>query len=280
MKQTEGFIRDRLSGIYSEQEVGCLMRIIVCHVLQVQTYELLTYKDRELSAKTRQRVVEIVDRLSQHEPVQYVLGVTEFYGLPFEVSPDVLIPRPETEELVEWVLWHAKTKSVKTVLDIGTGSGCIAVSIAKNLPDARVYGLDISEEALRVAANNAVSNAVVVDWMVSDIFGADIKLPHGVDVVVSNPPYVTYSEKKDMADNVLRYEPPSALFVPDDEALLFYRRIADVGREILLPGGCLFFEINAAFGSETMAMLAGKQYRNIELRRDIGGKDRMIKAEK
>lgn len=280
MKQTAGFIRERLSAIYSEQEIGQLTKRILCHVMQVQTYELLTCKDKELSGKIREEVAEIVRRLSLHEPVQYVLGETEFYGLPFELSPGVLIPRPETEELVEWVLDYAKARPVKTVLDIGTGSGCIAVSLAKYLSEAEVYGLDVSPDALRIADGNAKKNSVRINWIQTDILLPEATLPSPVDIVVSNPPYVTVVEKKAMEKNVLDYEPSLALFVPDDQPLLFYEQIADVSREILLPGGCLFFEINAAFGRETVEMLRTKQYRNVELRRDMSGKDRMIKAER
>lgn len=252
---------------------------LLCRVLHLQAYELLSCKDKQLSVTEKHELEAMTARLLRHEPLQYVLGETEFYGLNFKVTPETLIPRPETEELVEWILQCAGEKAIGRLLDIGTGSGCIAIALAKYLPGARVYGLDVSEEALNVARGNARDNSVQVDWLHADILqNLAGDFPGGLDLIVSNPPYVTLREKAIMQENVLGYEPHRALFVPDDRALLFYERIADIGREKLSPGGCLFFEINALYGKETVGMLAGKQYRNIELRRDISGKDRMIKA--
>lgn len=280
MKQVTGFIQTRLSGIYPEQEIRQLSKLLLERVLHVQTYELLTCKDTQLSETERQELEGMLCRLEAHEPIQYVLGETEFFGLPFVVSPAVLIPRPETEELVEWILEYGKANMLKRVLDIGTGSGCIAVSLAKYLSGTQVFGLDISENALRIARTNARQNAVEVDWIEADILSESTVLPAGLELIVSNPPYVTLKEKTEMERNVLDYEPHQALFVPDNEALLFYERIADLGKESLLPGGCLFFEINAGWGKETLEILARKGYKNLELRRDLSGKDRMIKAER
>lgn len=279
MKQTIHTLSRQLAGLYSEPEARQLAGRLLCRVLHLQAYELLSCKDKQLSVTEKHELEAMTARLLRHEPLQYVLGETEFYGLNFKVTPETLIPRPETEELVEWILQCAGEKAIGRLLDIGTGSGCIAIALAKYLPGARVYGLDVSEEALNVARGNARDNSVQVDWLHADILqNLAGDFPGGLDLIVSNPPYVTLREKAIMQENVLGYEPHRALFVPDDRALLFYERIADIGREKLSPGGCLFFEINALYGKETVGMLAGKQYRNIELRRDISGKDRMIKA--
>jgi len=272
-------VSKQLSSLYPESEAGSLTKHLFCHVLQLKTHELLTRKDKQLSATEKERVAEIVNRLLDNEPLQYVLGETPFYGLSFKVTPQVLIPRPETEELVEWIIECERGKTSLRILDVGTGSGCIAVSLSKFLPSATVYGLDISEEALTISAENADRNAVTVNWMQADILkDLPAAVPSDLDILVSNPPYVTDREKEQMHANVVDYEPHLALFVPDERALLFYERIAEVGKEKLRPGGSLFFEINARFGQETVEMLRSKGYNTVELRKDIAGKDRMIRA--
>ncbi len=232
------------------------------------------------------QVEEIVSRLQKHEPLQYILGDTEFFGMPILVDPRVLIPRPETEELVEWII-ESEEANVKdeafewvNILDAGTGSGCIAIALAKYLRDSKVFGMDISAGALEVAEKNAHKNNVQVRWIHGDLFSDEVwgNLPDGLDIIVSNPPYVTLSEKKEMEENVLQYEPHNALFVPDEQPLLFYERLADIGEKKLKTGGYLYFEINASLGKEIYAMLQQKGYKNIILKQDMSGKNRMIKS--
>jgi release factor glutamine methyltransferase len=243
----------------------------------------LSRKDIQLSENERQQIDRIIARLKKNEPLQYILGETEFYGLPIKVEPHVLIPRPETEELTEWTVENEKTNTEDfkhlRILDIGTGSGCIAVAVAKHLSGATVFGLDISKEALEIAEINGRYNRVAIQWIREDIlhdFSGNI--PKALDIIISNPPYIRPSEKTGMGKNVLDYEPHQALFVPENRPLLFYERIAETGIRTLKPGGRLYFEINAAFGNDIRNMLEEKGYGSIQLKQDISGKDRMIKA--
>ena len=230
----------------------------------------------ELSERDGALVKEIVERLKTKEPIQYVLGKTEFHGLPLRVTPDVLIPRPETEELVEWVLTETMPGRY-SLLDIGTGSGCIAVALAKKLPDSKVDACDYSERALAVAEANARENRVNVHYFKQDVFNPFAR-ERRYDVVVSNPPYVMESEKTEMEENVLGFEPHEALFVPNHSPLVFYERIADLAIKLLNERGKLYFEINRAKGDEVQAMLLAKGYRDVELRDDISGNPRMVRA--
>lgn len=218
----------------------------------------------------------ISGRLAQQEPIQHILGYGVFYGRDFEVGPAVLIPRPETEELVHWVL--SLHKAGDTLLDIGTGSGCIPITLAAEGKFEQIAGLDVSVDAIQIANNNARRHDVKINWILGDILIGDIPLS-GLDFVVSNPPYIREQERKEMQPNVLNYEPGLALFVADDDPLLFYRRIALLALERLRPGGHLLFEINEAFGKEMKELLAGMGYIHIELRKDMQGKDRMIKGQ-
>ena len=220
-------------------------------------------------------------RLKIHEPIQYIIGETEFYGLPFKVNKHTLIPRPETEELVEWIYIEfsnqQSTINNQQFLDIGTGTGCIAISLAKNLPNAKVSALDISEEALKIAQQNAEMNKVKIDFFQTDILAAET-LPKKYDVIISNPPYVRELEKKQMQQNVLKHEPESALYVSNEDPLLFYRAISHLAKKHLNPEGKLFFEINEYLADELTALLEGEGFKNIQVKKDIFGKDRMIKC--
>ena len=228
------------------------------------------------SSEKLSEVNDILARLKSYEPLQYIIGETWFCGYRFKVTPAVLIPRPETAELIDWIVTDNKRDGAH-ILDIGTGSGCIPVSLALMMDSPVVSAWDISEEALSVASENARINKADVAFSRVDVLGTDI--PNiKVDILVSNPPYITESEKKDMERNVLEWEPNLALFVPDDDPLRFYRRIAELGLDILNDGGLIYFEINRAYGSETIEMLASMGYKNIELRKDLSGNDRMIKA--
>ena len=219
---------------------------------------------------------DILSRLKNGEPYQYVLGEAEFYGRRFKVTGDVLIPRPETEELVEWVVSDAGDKRSR-YLDIGTGSGCIAVTLAKEIANARVDAWDISEKALEVAAENAHHNKAQVNFSQVDIL-RPLTVSGRYDVIVSNPPYVTEAEQKDMSRNVLDFEPHVALFVPDNRPLLFYERIADLAKELLHDGGRLYFEINRDMAEAVATLLYNEGLQAVEVRNDLSGNPRMIRA--
>lgn len=276
------FIKTELHGLYPPDEIrGFLFRILES-VCDMDRQSVLLGKDKQLSSNQKNRILKIVEDLKNYRPIQYILGETEFYGLGFELTEAVLIPRPETEELVEWIThsisidFPEKFKNSVRVLDIGTGSGCIAIALAKTNPDTKLSALDFSDEILETVRRNAKLNAVKIDFICMDILKEE---PEGCwDIIVSNPPYIVPSEKKQMHPNVLQYEPSSALFVPEENPLLFYDRIADLGKKILTPGGVLFFEINPLFNEEMHKMLQIKSYRHIEMKKDLAGKNRMIKA--
>ncbi|HQK40109.1 peptide chain release factor N(5)-glutamine methyltransferase [Flavobacterium alvei] len=222
----------------------------------------------------------ILNQLKKEIPIQYLLGKTSFYGLEFEVNPNVLIPRPETEELVEWIIQSQKSKAESQkikILDIGTGSGCIAISLAKNLPNAQVFAIDVSEKALATAQKNTKINEVNVTFLLKNILETE-DLEQQFDIIVSNPPYVRELEKQEIKKNVLDNEPHLALFVDDNDALIFYRKIAELAQKNLSPNGQLFFEINQYLGKEMIDLLEKMGFKNIELRKDIYGNDRMIRG--
>ncbi|GHT08548.1 release factor glutamine methyltransferase [Bacteroidia bacterium] len=244
---------------------------------------MLRDKDTQLSANEVAEIEKIVGELKKNRPIQYILGETEFYGLKLAVDENVLIPRPETEELVDLILQGRKERGAGSrILDIATGSGCIAIALAKKMPDAAVYALDISEKALEVARQNAATNHVNVHFFQQDVLSSAPYTPHltpcSFDTIVSNPPYIPLSEKGDMHANVLDYEPHEALFVPENEPLLFYERIADISRNLFCPYGQLFFEINARFGEEIVQMLCEKGYSDIQIIQDISKQNRFIQA--
>ena len=234
----------------------------------------------------RQSLLELAARISKGEPVQYVLGEADFCGMTLKVKPGVLIPRPETEELVNWIV--EETSSLKPqashLLDIGTGSGCIAIALARKLENAKVEAWDVSEEALQIAQENATRNGVSVKLKKVDVLSnhnLNDNLDFGCDnfnVIVSNPPYICEEEKEGMEKNVLEHEPSVALFVPNEDPLLFYRKIGALALQLLGEGGLLFFEINRRFGKEVVALLQEMGYREMELRQDLFGNDRMVKA--
>jgi release factor glutamine methyltransferase len=222
----------------------------------------------------------LLGQLKKEVPIQYLLGKTSFYGLDFEVNENVLIPRPETEELVEWIInENSKTDKAKKlkILDIGTGSGCIAISLAKNLLNAEVFGFDVSKKAIETAKRNAINNNVDVTFVLLDILETDL-LTCNFDIIVSNPPYVRNLEKEEIKKNVLDYEPHLALFVDDNDALIFYRKIAALAKNSLLENGQLFFEINQYLGKEMTDLLERMNFKNIELKKDIYDNDRMMKG--
>ncbi len=249
------------------------------HVLQKTRLELSLMRDQELSAAATTATAPLVERLLQHEPLQYVLGIAHFYGLELAVDERVLIPRPETEELVHLILQEHQGRKHLNILDIGTGSGCIPIALAANLQEAQVYGMDISEGALAVARANAEKYQVRVSWLLQDIFEPVQHLPpQSLDIITSNPPYVLESEKELMRQNVLAYEPHLALFVPDEDALKYYRRITEVGQTLLKKGGKLYFEINERYGNGVKELLLQAGYSHAEVLKDLFGKERMVRA--
>ncbi|WP_304411420.1 peptide chain release factor N(5)-glutamine methyltransferase [Bacteroides acidifaciens] len=276
MNRITTYIRQSLQEIYPPEEVKALSMLICCDMLGLDALDIYMGKDIILSECKQRELENIIFRLQKNEPIQYIRGIAEFDGRRFKVAPGVLIPRPETVELVELVA-RENTDACR-LLDIGTGSGCIAISLDKRLPDAKVEAWDISEEALAIAYTNNKELKAEVMFLQRDVLSDDWEKTPSFDVIVSNPPYVTEAEKNGMDANVLDWEPELALFVPDDDPLRFYRRIADLGRELLLPGGRLYFEINQAYGLETAHMLEMNQYRDVRVIKDIFGKDRIVTA--
>lgn len=276
MKAGIASIRKELAGIYQAEEIESLTFLIFEKVKGYTRTQLLLAKDEILSEEDRSEIGMMVARLKNHEPIQYILGETEFYGLPFYAVPGVLIPRPETEELVQWIIQENKLTS-PTILDMGTGSGCIAVSLRKNIPESVVLACDISPVCIETARRNADLNSATITVLTYDILrnSPGISFPE-LDVVVSNPPYVREMERLQMELNVLEYEPGLALFVPDNDPLIFYSQIADFARNNLKRNGRLYFEINEALGKECSEMLQEKGFSAIRIKKDIHGKDRMI----
>jgi release factor glutamine methyltransferase len=284
MKKAFQEIQEKLQNVYPAEEIRSLTLLVLESVCQVDRPILLRDKERILSSEEQSKINNIVAELQQYRPIQYILGETEFYGLPFFVNENVLIPRPETEELVERVIgWVHGTRCAVheklRVLDIGTGSGCIAIALAKHLPDAEVFACDISEQALDIARKNAELNKVKVNFFQQDVMSSEVETSTAkFDIIISNPPYIVPSEKAAMLPNVLAYEPHTALFVPEDRPLLFYERIAELGFRHLTPNGQLFFETGSLFGKDVAAMLQQKGYNDVELFLDLAGKDRIVGA--
>ena len=276
MKSFIEFASQQLLPLYPENEVQALLSHLMQSVTGYSRTQLLLHKNSELSDENRKQLLSMLERLQNGEPLQYILGETEFYGLIFRVSPSVLIPRPETEELVDLILRENKHENL-SVLDIGTGSGCIAISLSQNLKNAQVEAWDISEEALAVAKTNAETNNQSVKFQKNDVLN-DLRSTDTFDIIVSNPPYVCASESTEMHRNVLDYEPHLALFVSDHDPLLFYRKITELSTRMLKSGGRLYFEINAAYGNETASLLTKSGFLMVEIVKDIFGKDRIVKG--
>lgn len=283
------WLKENLKSVYQLEELNGIVFLVLNSVTQSSQTQLHVFPEKELSEAQIQMLLLSVQKLQSGMPVQYVLGEAEFFGLKFEVDPSVLIPRPETEELVSWVLemgggtrsGERERQNLTRILDIGTGSGCIPIAIKKNWPQAEVFGLDISSEALQMARRNALLNEVEVHFLQQDILDfIPIKEALTYSIIVSNPPYISPIEQKLMHSNVLNFEPHSALFVPENDPLLFYRSIADYASFTLQKNGLLFFEINEKYGQETLQLLQEKGFVNLELRKDFSGKDRMVKAQK
>ena len=279
---------EQLFPLFPEMEVESFFYLLTESYLEKTRIQLALEPDFELNSTQLQQFEKALQRLLQQEPIQYILGDTEFFGYPFQVNQHTLIPRPETEELVAWIIEDVKNKNQEnsqhkplnsniTILDIGTGSGCIPISLAKELPQAKVSSIDVSEEALQVARRNSTLNKVAVNFIQQDILKAEC-LPEKYDVIVSNPPYVRELEKEQMHQNVLDFEPELALFVENDDPLIFYRKIAKLAKNALTENGKLYFEINEYLPEEMVSLLEEIGYQDIELKKDIFGKFRMCKA--
>ena len=278
MQSVRHQIEKELSGLYPQGELKVLVRMLLQQVAGWSLVDMLTHNDLTLTAAQQMQIADAVDRLKRYEPIQYILGAAEFDGMRLVVDARALIPRPETAELV---LLLAETLSPDaSVLDIGTGSGCIAVALARRLPQAQVSAYDVSPDALALAAENARNQGVKIDFRQVDILHDAPADAPVFDAIVSNPPYVTDSERASMEANVLDYEPALALFVPDDDPLLFYRAIADFAWTHLSIGGRLFFEINHRFGAEIVMMLRHKGFANCAVQHDAFGKERFVVAQK
>lgn len=271
--------RSVLSDCYPDHEISSIFFLASEHLLNYSKIDILLKWHEPISAETAEKFDLLLGKLKKWEPIQYIIGSTEFYGLPFQVDSRVLIPRPETEELVQWIIRDGLGTSA-AILDLGTGSGCIAVSLAVNIPNGHVSACDISAEALDVARINAQLNHAEVDFFSFDMLNSHVALPGKYKVMVSNPPYVREQEKALMRPNILDYEPGIALFVPDKDALVYYRSIALIARKYLLDGGALYLEINENFPHEIVKLLKNTGFYGVEIKRDLSGKARMVKARK
>ena len=291
IKELKTCFFNSLKNIQDEQEIESFFFILTEYLHNLKRVDVALNPNFELSEAAIEKWNSILTELKQEKPIQYITGEAWFYGLKFEVNENTLIPRPETEELVEWILNSPITQHQTpiTILDIGTGSGCIPISLKSNVPQANVSAIDVSEKALEVAKRNAASNKVEINFIQDNILEVEdlsklqtsnSQLPTNFDIIVSNPPYVRNLEKQEIKKNVLDYEPHLALFVEDTDALLFYRKIAQLALKNLSPNGLLFFEINQYLGKETVELLESLGFKNIELKKDIYGNDRMVKSEK
>jgi len=274
----KNFVSD-LSGLYDKNEATSIARIVFKEKLNISRTNLAIDRSLEINKNEQDKLARISKKLLQGIPIQHILGFADFYGLKFKVNKNVLIPRPETEELVQWITNKNKKTVGLNVLDIGTGSGCISIGLAKEMKSAEITGVDVSDKALRLARINAQSNDVKVHFKELDILekGNWNKLAK-FDIIVSNPPYVTEHEKEAMHINVLNHDPHLALFVPDNDPLMFYNKISDMALSHLLPAGQLYFEINEAFGNEIKDMFEAKGYKDVVIRKDLNGKDRFAMA--
>ncbi|MHB9056082.1 MAG: peptide chain release factor N(5)-glutamine methyltransferase [Paludibacteraceae bacterium] len=270
-------LNSSLKEIYPESEIHVFGNLLLEKITGLSRTQLLLHNNLLLNDEQNNQAIQFIERLKKQEPIQYVLGETEFYGLKFKVNGSVLIPRPETEELVEWIISDYSKQNGIMILDIGTGSGCIPISLKAKLQKAKVYALDISEDSLKIARENAELNHVEIEF-----FRNDILKPANIDkqwnVIVSNPPYIPVSEKNEIEKNVIDFEPHLALFVENKNPLLFYQKIAEFALIHLTSLGKLYFEIHKDYAPECRKLLEDYGFRNVEIRKDICGNDRMIKA--
>ncbi|TWO30886.1 peptide chain release factor N(5)-glutamine methyltransferase [Seonamhaeicola sediminis] len=281
LRDIQNKFHNELTSIYSKEEIDTFFFMLTESYYNKNRLQLAM--NFEAKIENPQAIMSALELLKNEQPIQYILGETEFYGIPFKVNRHVLIPRPETEELVDWIIDEFKNQSSELkVLDIGTGSGCIAISLSKNLPNTKVYALDVSKEALIVAKHNAELNKVEVEFIEDSILNPSdaelVSVSQKFDIIVSNPPYVRMKEKQLMKGNVLDNEPHLALFVEDNNPLLFYRAICEVAQKNLKDRGVLYCEINEYLGKDMLQLLKDYNFKRVELKQDIFNKDRMIKG--
>ncbi len=288
LKEIKKIFHGDLGDRYPSEEIDSFFYLLIGHYLGLERFVLAITPDLIISKEQEQPLFEALQNLKSHRPIQYIIGKGHFMEMDFIVNEKVLIPRPETEELVRWILkeidktqslghlYHKENSRVR-ILDIGTGSGCIAVALAKNLPRSKVYAMDISKDALLIAKQNALLNGVAIEPILADIRMPGKQRAH-FDIIVSNPPYVRECERSAMAKNVKDYEPAVALFVPNDSPLLFYEAIADFALQNLEADGAIFLEVNQYLANETRELLQKAGFLDIELKKDLFGNDRMLKA--
>lgn len=282
MQNFYNLLNSSLKEFYSKSEIRIFRNIILEKITGLNPTQLLTDKDRLLTPDENERAVEMLHRLKNSEPIQYILGETEFFGLKFKVNSNVLIPRPETEELVEWVSndlkLAGKELSKVRILDIGTGSGCIPIALKSKHSNSKVTAMDVSEKALEVARDNAKINAVEIEFTHEDILNPS-QNDRKWDVIISNPPYIPQEEIAGIEKNVKDFEPHIALFVPNDEPLLFYKKIASYAHHHLAPEGKLYFETHKDLANEVASLLINAGFQNIEIRKDMSGNERMVRGD-
>ena len=272
------YFKQSLIDLYDEDEAQSIFFITIDSLLNYNRSAFLVNKQRLITDAEFAAFENVISSLKSGKPIQYILGEAYFYGLKFKVNQAVLIPRPETEELVEWILDEIDNSLEINILDIGTGSGCIAIALKRNQPLANVYALDIAIDTIATAKENALLNNAEIFFITDDILNPKTSFDKKIDIIVSNPPYIKEDEKQAMHQNVLANEPHRALFVTNENPLIFYNAIAEFAMENLADHGLLFFEINEYLGKETVSLLQHKGFNNIELRKDMQGKDRMVKA--
>lgn len=277
LKEFKEAFSKQLSEKYPKTEIDTFFFILVEEYLDLQRIDTVLKPEFLITTNKLSLLNSALQRLQNEEPIQYILGKTEFYGFSFLVNKNTLIPRPETEELVETILEGANTFKALQILDIGTGSGCIPISLAKKLPKATIFAIDVSKEALAIAKQNASRNNVAINFLQEDILKTEI-LAQKFDIIVSNPPYVRALEKVAIKNNVLANEPHLALFVEDNNPLIFYDKIANLAKKYLRKNGMLYFEINEYLGKEMIDLLVLKGFKDIQLKKDLFGKDRILKA--
>ena len=279
IKALQEAFQKRLNPFYDMGEINSFFYLLSEAYLHKTRLDIALNPNDALNAEHMVLFQKALEQLAEEYPIQYIIGETEFMGLPFEVNEQVLIPRPETEELIRWILHNENKAQTKSILDIGTGSGCIPIILANYFPNTKVSSIDISEKAIQVAKRNAIKNNVDINFLQYDILQIEV-LEDIYDIIVSNPPYVRESEKSSMHNNVLKYEPEMALFVSDEDPLIFYQHIASLALNSLRIDGVLYFEINQYLGSVLCKLLEDIGFKNIELRKDMYGADRMIRAVK
>ncbi|MCP4520395.1 MAG: peptide chain release factor N(5)-glutamine methyltransferase [Cytophagales bacterium] len=271
-------ISSQIQEIYEEREAQNIAQWLTEDLFKISQFQILNNESIPWNENKEQSLSEAIERLKQYEPLQYISQQADFFGHTFKVSPNTLIPRPETEELVALILSETNNQDALNIVDIGTGTGCIPITLQSKLKRAQIYGLDISQKALEVAQENNKLHQTNVDFQRKDILAEDLKTLPSLDIIVSNPPYIKEEEKKEMAKNVLDHEPHLALFVPNDSPLLFYIRITELAQQSLKKGGKLYFEIHESYGQETAQMMKSKGFEQVEIIQDLQGKDRIVKG--